>query len=90
MNMPRPFILSSPSFGLMKLPSTWHLGQNLCIIEPHGFCGSVPKYDVPFLPAWKPGADFVIVRSMTAFALVDDLILKDFPSSERVMLHLSA
>lgn len=56
------------------LPSTWQRGQKACLIEPQGFLGSVPKFEVPLLPATKPGAVLVNLMSTMLCLLVFDLM----------------
>ena len=74
MKTPLPLSLTSP-FCVMKLPSTLQRGQNACNIEPHGFCGSVPKVDVPFFPATKPGASLVNFRFTMLLRFTFELIV---------------
>lgn len=64
------------------VPETVHLGQNAWRMDPHGFLGSVPKVEVPFVPATKPGVVLVNVRSTTVDLCVVDLILYEVPSGE--------
>ena len=59
-------------------------------MEPQGFSGSLPKKLVPFLPAIKPGAARLNVRSTMAFLDVVDLTLYSVPSSDNSNEQLSA
>jgi hypothetical protein len=89
MNRPFPLKLTSPVLVIM-LPSTLHLGQNACLIEPQGLVGSVPKVVFPSFPTIKPGETLVNFKFTNAFSFVADLIVYEDPSSDSSSEQLSA
>lgn len=94
MNIPFPLKSTGPP-GVKICPSTLQRDQNLCIILPQGFLGSVPKYVVPSLPRTCPGHACVNFKStmclwsdedlMTAL-LPSSLIVTEDPSAEKLSL----
>lgn len=75
---------------MVMVPSALHLGQKACLSVPHGFLRSVPKSVLPVMPAWKPGAVFLMVRLTMARGSLADLTLYDSPSAESSTAQSSA